>query len=87
MLQKCNLPIHHVIKGAIKFHGKSKSEDEIVLIGTIVENFPHTMDVPDEELGLPPFMLASIDNIWSLDVIYGLLRTAPGSVESYTTGP
>jgi len=81
--QKSNLPLHHVIKRAIKFHGKSKSEDEILLIGTIVENFSHTMDMPDGELGIPPFMLASMDNTWSLDVIYCLLRTAPGAIESY----
>ncbi len=74
-------PLHCVLKSGIKYH--CRSDDELVLIGTIVEKYPQAMGMLDKVLGMPPFMIAAIDDVWSLDVVYGLLRTEPGALESY----
>lgn len=68
-------PLHCVLKSGIKYH--CRSDDELVLIGTIVENYPQAMGMLDKVLGIPPYMIAAMDDAWSLDVVYGLLRTEP----------
>jgi len=75
-------PLHRIIKNGIKYRG-SKRKDEVALIGTIVEYSPMALEVEDDVLGMVPFMLASIDDVWSLSVIYGLLRTAPWTLERH----
>ena len=82
MDQEGDLPLHRIIKGGIKYHN-SKSQDEIVLVGTIVESAPQALNVVDEIYGMPPFMLACLQNVWSLDVVHGLLRAAPGAIEPH----
>jgi hypothetical protein len=76
-----DLPLHRILKAGTKYH--SKSENEITLVGTVVEANPQALHTLDDIHAMPPFMLACIDNLWSLDVIYGLLRTAPGVLEPH----
>jgi len=75
------LPLHRIINAGIKY--SSRSENELVLIGTIVEKAPQVLHFQDNIHGMPPFMLACIDNVWSIDVVYGLLRTGPWAIEPY----
>jgi hypothetical protein len=73
-----NLPLHRILKTGTKYH--CKVDDEINFIGTIVENAPRVMYVLNEVLGMPPFMLACFNDVWSLDVMYRLIRTTPGEI-------
>lgn len=74
-----DLPLHRIIKSGIKYH--NAHENELTLIGTIVEFDPQALYALDDIYRMPPFALACIDGVWSLDVIYGLLRTSPGAIE------
>eukprot|EP00555_Chaetoceros_dichaeta_P005233 CAMPEP_0198267056 /NCGR_PEP_ID=MMETSP1447-20131203/31433_1 /TAXON_ID=420782 /ORGANISM="Chaetoceros dichaeta, Strain CCMP1751" /LENGTH=325 /DNA_ID=CAMNT_0043957457 /DNA_START=192 /DNA_END=1166 /DNA_ORIENTATION=+ len=50
---------------------------DLNLIGTFVRGSPESLEIQDVSTKLPPFMLASVDNQWPIDVVYGLLCTSP----------
>jgi hypothetical protein len=75
-----DLPLHRLIKSGIKYQSK---QHDIVLIGSFVEEAPQCLHHLDNEFEMPPFMLASIGNAWSLEVVYGLLRTGPWAIEPF----
>ncbi len=78
-----DLPLHRMLKAGIKY--KSRNGSDVSLIATVVENAPKALFTFDELHDMPPFMLACIDNQWSLDVIFGLLRAGPFAIEPYTS--
>jgi len=81
------LPLHLKIKAGNGFHRRGKTvrqtEDEnFNVLGTIVQEAPEALEVQDPDTKLLPFMLAAVKDEWSLDVVYGLLRTSPWVISS-----
>jgi len=80
-----NLPLHLKIKAGSKTSDNiNQYVKDFDVIATIVQESPESLEVQDFETKLPPFMLASV-NKWSLDVVYGLLRTSPWVISSYSS--
>lgn len=83
---KGNLPLHLKIKAGrstIKNRTNRKRDlNDFNVIAALVQESPESLEVQDGETKLPPFMLASIDEKWTLDVVYGLLRTSPWVITS-----
>jgi len=58
---------------------------DLNLIGAFVQGSPESLEIQDVVTKLPPFMLASVYNQWPIDVVYGLLRTSPWVISSYSS--
>jgi len=87
-----NLPLHLKIKAGRKaYNGENKEIDarrdaeELNVIGAIVQGSPESLEIQDVSTKLPPFMLASVDNKWPINIVYGLLRTSPWVITSYSS--
>jgi len=62
----------------------NNDQKDIFLIGSIVQASPEAMQIQDVDSMLPPFMLASVDDKWPLNVVYGLLRTSPWVIQCFS---
>lgn len=78
---KGNLPLHLALKSDIQCI--DKNDGDIFLIGRLVEAAPGALGARDIETQILPFALASIGDRWSIDLTYGLLRTAPWVLHDY----
>lgn len=81
MDNKGNLPLHLALKSDIQCI--DKNDGDIFLIGRMVEADPSALGARDVEMQILPFALASIGDRWSIDLAYGLLRTAPWVLHEY----
>jgi len=65
---------------------KGPHMNDVCFIGSIVEIFPESLLIKDEEYDMHPFLLAAHTN-WSIGFVFGLLRTNPCVVETYIPRP
>lgn len=77
-----DLPLHRILKAGIKYQISSGGSD-VALISTIAGTAPDALFSRDEIYQMPPFMLACIENQWSVDIVFGLLRAGPFAIQPY----
>ena len=77
---KDEFPLHQILKAAKRRH-LGLQMDQVLFVGTILETNVDSLVVQDS-CRMHPFVIAAKEG-WSLDVVYGLLRTNPLVIETY----
>ncbi len=75
--------LHEAIKAGPNRIFLGKYLGEVDFIGKIVQEWPESLEIHDEVLDLPPFVLAAQAG-WSIKLIYGLLRANPFAIDPFT---
>jgi len=82
------LPLHYALECAI--HAKAKMSDHTrntiaSIVDDLLDVFPDSIAACDPVTGTYPFMMASLNPQFSLDIVFRLLKLSPGVIARETT--